>query len=158
MGRAVRAISEDQLHVTLKFYGDVPFDRIPQISLALDAACAMASEFDWSIQGLGAFPSAARPSVVWGGVRDGETMTALAGSISAESEQRGFASERRPFHPHVTLARVRFRPPALAELIRDSRNDEYGTQHTSEVVLFSSTLGTSGSVYTRLHTARLARK
>lgn len=158
IGWPVRVVREDQLHVTLKFFGDVTRDQIATISRCQDTACANHSEFGWRLQGLGAFPSLKRISVVWAGAANGERLQSLAESLSTECEKAGFDSENRPFHPHLTLARVKFRPPAeVVELIQAKANVDYGAQQTREVVLFQSTLLASGPSYRRLHSSPLNR-
>lgn len=157
MGKAVRAVRDDQLHVTLKFYGDAAKEVVPPLSEELTRTAAQATPFDWSLRGVGAFPSPARPSVVWAGAADDDgRLSELAESIERFSERLGFSREARPFHPHVTLARVKFRPPPeLGELLRESAEQEFGPQRAEEIILYRSELGPGGSVYTPLHVARL---
>jgi RNA 2',3'-cyclic 3'-phosphodiesterase len=156
LGKAVRAVSADHLHVTLKFYGDVSRDAVPGLADTLERVASEVVPFDWSLCGTGAFPSAARRSVIWAGTKQTQQFAALADAIEAESEMLGFAREARRFHPHITLARVRFRPPAeLGELLCETAAQEFGPQRAEEIVLFRSVLGSGGSVYSPLHVARL---
>ncbi|HEX6987765.1 MAG TPA: RNA 2',3'-cyclic phosphodiesterase [Planctomycetaceae bacterium] len=156
MGKAVRAVRADQLHVTLKFFGDVDESLIPSMTAGLDRVAADGEPFGWSLRGTGAFPSPARPSVVWAGVEDAGRFAALAEGVERFSEALGFAREPKAFHPHVTLARVKFRPPpSLGDLLRETAGEEFGPQRAEGIVLYRSDLGPGGSAYTVLHVARL---
>jgi 2'-5' RNA ligase len=157
MGKAVRPVREDQLHLTLKFLGDVEKSLVPAIAEGMTRAVASADAFDWALRGTGAFPSSARPSVIWAGADAGDRFASLAEQIESACEPLGFPRETRPFRAHVTLARVRFRPPpALAEWLHETADAEFGPQRAEEVVLFRSELGPGGSVYTPVHVVKLA--
>ena len=107
----MRPVRAQNLHVTLKFYGDIDEAQAAELAKGCDEIAARTSPFKWTISGTGAFPTIARPSVIWAGARDAEPLVQLANAVEHLSEQLGFARERRPFHPHVTVARIRCRPP-----------------------------------------------
>lgn len=156
MGNAVRPVRDDQLHVTLKFLGDVEEQLIPEIAEQTSRALEETSAFEWTLRGTGVFPSASRPSVVWAGTDASEPFTSLAEQIESACEPLGFPRESRPFRPHVTLARIKFRPPPeLATWLRETAQTEFGPQRAEEVILFQSILAPRGSVYTPLHVVKL---
>lgn len=156
MGKAVRPVREDQLHVTLKFLGDVDELLVPAIAEELSRALDGTPAFDWILRGTGAFPSASRPSVVWAGADAAAPFASLAEQIESACEPLGFPRERRPFHPHVTLARIKFRPPPeLATWLRETSQIEFAPQRAEEVTLFQSNLAPGGSIYTPLHIVKL---
>jgi 2'-5' RNA ligase len=156
MGKAVRPVREDQLHVTLKFLADTNADIVPRLAEDLTRELAGTGAFDWNLRGTGAFPSPARPSVVWAGGDDNQRFRSLAERVERAAAVHGFAREARAFHPHVTLARIKFRPPfALGELLRETASQEFGRQRAAEVVLYRSELGRGGSVYMPLHVVTL---
>jgi len=146
------------LHFTLKFLGAVPEARIEAIAGALSEAGRAASPFEARIRGLGAFPSAACPRVVWAGVTDGAAqMTELARRVDTALAALGFAREERPFSPHVTLGRARRpgRNPALADALERATAREFGRIPVPSASLMRSELGPRGARYTELVTARL---
>lgn len=156
MGKAVRPVREDQLHVTLKFLGDTAAGLVPSLAEDLTRELAGIGAFDWNLRGTGAFPSTARPSVVWAGSKDDAGLRSLAERVERAAAAHGFASGARAFHPHVTLARIKFRPPpALGESLRETASQEFGRQQATEVILYRSELGPGGSVYTPLHVVKL---
>ncbi|MGH7128895.1 MAG: RNA 2',3'-cyclic phosphodiesterase, partial [Planctomycetaceae bacterium] len=127
MGRAVRAVAADGLHVTLKFLGDTRQDAVAEIEETLRAVVAETAAFDVRLVGLGAFPHAGRPSAVWAGIQDAEPLTEIAAELERALEPLGFAAEQRAFQPHLTLARVKSKPPpALGELLSAHAATEFG--------------------------------
>lgn len=95
-------------HLTLAFLGDGPPERVPALAQALAPVAAGSRPFDLVLAGWGAFPDPARPRVVWIGVRDGAApLTALAHAVRAAIARVGAPRDDRPFHPHLTVLRVR---------------------------------------------------
>jgi RNA 2',3'-cyclic 3'-phosphodiesterase len=95
-------------HVTLRFLGEVDPDGIERIVAAMPAAAGSVAPFDLGLGGVGAFPSAAGPRVVWLRVREGEDeVRRLAAGVSDALARIGWPPEPGPFVPHVTLFRVR---------------------------------------------------
>lgn len=157
MGRAVRVVSTDGMHVTLKFLGDINPAAVPPIAQALKAAVQGTSAFEARMVGLGAFPHADRPSVVWVGFEDAEPLVAIAERLEKGLRPLGFRRERREFQPHVTLARVRSKPPAeLAELLNELASTPFGVVAIDSVKLIRSELRPEGSLYTELESVPLS--
>ena len=149
-------ICEDQLHITLKFLGDVPSEQIPAISQVMTESVRLVSPCDLVLHGLGAFPHVRRPSVIWVGVRQGEPLTRLVEQLEARLLPLGFAPERRPFHPHITLLRFRVRPPdAVFQLLEQESDTDFGRVPLASVKLFQSELLKGGARHTVLATATL---
>jgi len=151
--RNVAWVAPGNLHITLKFLGDVDEARVEAIAASLRQALAGAPAFDAVVGGLGAFPTPARARVVWAGVRAGaEAMVGVAGRVEAALASFGFPQEARPFSPHVTLGRVRVprRDPGLAEALGDGEGREFGTVRVERVLLVRSRLSPRGSEYSEL--------
>jgi RNA 2',3'-cyclic 3'-phosphodiesterase len=147
------------LHVTLKFLGGVDPGRLDAVRESLVRAVEGLSTFDLVVEGLGAFPSATRPRVIWGGVASGrEAMVALAEGVERELAALGFARETRAFSPHVTLGRVREPRPNrdLAAAIERGRGLSFGAVRVDRVSLMRSDLSPHGARYTELGFAPLA--
>lgn len=151
-------VAAENLHLTLKFLGGVDEARVPAVIDALRAAVAGHRPFEIEVTGLGAFPSAARPRVLWAGVTTGhEAMTTLADAVETALARLGFPREDRAFSPHITFARIREqrRAPALAEALSIAATQRFGRVTVREVTLMRSDLSPRGARYTPLASAPL---
>ncbi|MCH7685434.1 MAG: RNA 2',3'-cyclic phosphodiesterase [Planctomycetes bacterium] len=156
MGRPVKPVSADNLHVTLKFLGDTNPTRVPEISNAVSEAVDGEKTFEGQIVGLGAFPRIQRPSVIWAGLENGEPLKRIAESLETMLSGLNFHPEQKPFHPHLTLARIKSKPPPeLAELLNENQTTDFGVVSISSVELFQSELQPNGPRYTVLASAKL---
>jgi 2'-5' RNA ligase len=156
MGRAVRAMSPDHLHVTLKFLGDVPLEQTAAIARAIAESVRDAPGFTAELRGLGAFPHLDRPTVVWVGYAEPGLMSQLAGQIEIGLDPLGYPREQRPYHPHATLARVKSRPPdSLRQLVEQHAATGFGPTEVGAVELYQSELNRDGPRYTVLARAPL---
>lgn len=156
MGRAVRPVRADHLHVTLKFLGDVAAERVPEIARVMQSTVATHEPFEVRVVGLGAFPRRERPSVVWAGMEDARPLVDLAEELELALDDLGYPPEARAFHPHLTLARIKSRPPEeLDELFDRHEKEEFARQLVEEVRLYQSELGRDGAVHTIVAAADL---
>lgn len=158
MARDIAWVVPANLHLTLKFLGAVDEGRVGAVVDALARASAGASAFDTHFRGVGGFPSATRPRVVWAGVTEGAGATVeLAGRVDEELAGLGFAREARPFSPHVTLGRVRQpgRNPALADALEREATRDFGGIRIAGACLMRSEISPRGARYTELATVRL---
>lgn len=159
--RGVRWVTPENIHVTLKFLGDVSAEQIPAIQRALADACAGIAPFALSIADVGAFPNTRRPNVVWVGARDDAGSTALlAKRVDDACAALGFAREERAFTPHLTLGRVhRDAAPSdrqfIGEMILNAKVGDLGRVRVERVSVMKSELRPGGSVYTRLGEVQL---
>ena len=116
--------------------------------------------FEARICGLGAFPSAGRPRVVWAGVTDGASeMIEFARRVDVALAALGLPRDERPFSPHVTLGRVRRpgRNPVLTDALESASAREFGRVRVSSAALIRSELGPRGARYTELATVGLGQ-
>ncbi|OGO68856.1 MAG: 2'-5' RNA ligase [Chloroflexi bacterium RBG_19FT_COMBO_62_14] len=160
-GAPVRWVRANGIHLTLRFLGDTEVERIPDVKQALLKVASTYPGFSIRLAGLGCFPNARRPRVVWLGVEE-ETgvLPALQAATEAACRELGFQPEARPFSPHLTLGRVRrdADPKAVSDLGRAVEGEEQGSlgsMGVDEVCLFQSDLKPDGAVYTKLLAARL---
>jgi 2'-5' RNA ligase len=144
-----RWVRPENLHVTLKFIGEVPEAKLAAIREALAGVCSerpVALDF----HGLGFFPNEKHPHVFWAGITASPNLKTLAADIDGATEKLGIPREQRPFSPHLTLAR--FEPPRLPEKLRaailENAAREFGTLRTSQFHLIESKLKPSGAEYT----------
>ena len=153
------------LHLTLKFLGEVDPGATADIITALESACAGRGAPGLSVVGCGAFPKARAPRVVWLGLGgQTEQVAQMAQAVQTALEPLGFAPEDRAFRPHLTLGRVR-RPrkgakaPSTAPLSRAlaALATAAGPSFKADqAVLMKSTLTKSGPIYEPLHRVTLA--
>ena len=146
-------------HLTLEFLGEVPPERIPAIGAALGPIGAEVPPFDLTLEGVGAFPSRARPRVVWVGATHGrEEVTELARRVASALAPLGLPAPRETFEPHLTLFRVRSerdRVRALDLLEARTPAPAARTVHVREIVLKESVLGPGGAVHRTIATVPL---
>lgn len=151
--REARWVRIEGAHVTLKFIGEIPLERAEDIKAAL-ATVPFPAPIKMSFRGLGFFPNERRPRVLWAGIEAGDELGALAAAIETALEPVGIARERRPFSPHLTLARFDS-PSGLKRLhagIAAAGSLEFGHAIAAEFRLYQSVLKRSGAEYTRLAT------
>jgi 2'-5' RNA ligase len=155
----VKWVAAHNLHLTVKFVGDVPSREIVRVCEAVELGAAEVEPFDVEVRGAGAFPNAHRPRTLWLGVGKGEAkMVALHDRVEDALSELGHRKEHRRFHSHLTLGRVRRGGPAvtqLGELVERHADFDVGKITVAEAVVFSSQLGPKGPTYEALSRVRL---
>ena len=153
-GRHVRWVQTEGLHLTLRFLGPTPPDRVDAVADAVArAARVQPGPFEIRLGGAGAFPDASRPRALWVGIRVGaENLGRLAAAVEAALNADGWDLERRPYRPHLTIARTDgVRAGATAgELLVAQAADVDLSFEASGVVLYRSHLGHGPARYERL--------
>jgi len=146
----IKTVESKNLHITFKFLGDTPVDRIDDVVSALKKACQDVSSFELSVEGVGVFPKREYVKVVWIGLKKGEVkLKELASSIDEELQKIGFSAEKRKFSSHVTVGRVKFvkDKSSFLELIDTYCDVCFSKQKISQLMLMKSTLTPSGPIY-----------
>jgi 2'-5' RNA ligase len=141
---------EENLHLTLKFLGDTPVSKVAALSEAIERAAEKVSPFDANVGGCGAFPLRGQPRVLWLGIGDPNgSLAKLSHALEDECDQAGFSRDMRPFHPHLTVARLRQPHGAhrLAEVHKAMGFDPVPLS-VRDVCLIRSELRSEGSRYT----------
>lgn len=143
--------SPENLHLTTKFIGDWPEERLGELVSALRGLPSR-DPIGIEIRGLGFFPNAQSPRVFWAGVHAAPGLAELARDTDRAAVALGIAPENRPFSPHLTLARVKDPVPmnALRQAIASLPSSDFGSFTASAFHLYHSRLTPSGSVYTKL--------
>ena len=152
-GADVRWVRPASIHLTIKFLGQSPAEAVDQIAAALAPAAAACPSLNLKPAGVGVFPSHARPRVIWAGLSgDVEELIGLAGRVDEALVPLGFAPEKRPFNPHLTLGRVKSirGRSRLAEALARLGGWEGPELRAGELILFRSQLNPTGAVYTPL--------
>ena len=154
----IRWVRVDGLHLTLRFLGPTPEDRVPPLTAGADALASADAPFEVVLAGGGAFPSLARPRSLWVGVSEGaDRLANLADGLTAAAGECGLVLDTRAFTPHLTIARtdgVRL-GPAAAHALEEAADGLDARFTVDRVVLFRSILGGGPARYEPLHEARL---
>lgn len=142
---------EENLHLTLKFFGDTAINRVESLSQALKQAAAHTSDFELVIQGCGTFPPRGQPKVLWIGISPKTEPACLQvyQAIEDECARAGCKRDQRRFHPHLTIARLRDSSGSreLAALHQESAFEPRSFR-VGNVCFIRSELSSSGSKYT----------
>ena len=149
---------ESNIHLTVKFLGEIRKSSVEQISLAAGKSSAGFASFSIEIGGTGAFPKRGVPKVLWIGVRDlSGQLSELHKQLELECARLGFPQEERLFHPHLTVARLR-RPQGSRALAATHQGLAFAPLvfEVSELLVIRSELKTEGSRYTVLSRHSLA--
>jgi len=163
IGGLVRWVPPENMHLTLKFLGDISPSSVEFLIQMLRNEAENVSGFSLQLTGLGSFPSLKRPRVVYIGFHAPAGLDALQRGIEAAARRLGYEAEDRPFSPHLTLGRVRQNVTAadqqkIRRVIEGTQVDVLGTARVDSVHLYKSELKPGGSVYTRLYSAPLKKQ
>ena len=153
----------ENLHLTLKFLGDVPETELAGVCRAVRAAVAEQDPLEIECAGLGAFPDKERPRTLWVGIRQGEEpFRMLQEQIDDRLTRYGFPPERRRFHGHLTIGRISRRDGLTADQLEQVRGiiereqaSEGIFMNVEQVITFSSFLESEGRVYQPIDHASL---
>ncbi len=145
-------VKSANIHVTLKFLGEVPEDKIQDVFTATDSGCKGVKKFRMGLKGLGGFPNLKKPRVIWVGTSTGEKeITELQKKVEQELEKIGFPKEERSFTPHFTIGRIKI-PKGIEKLSEAVEQIGFVTEEfdVNEVVVIRSQLNLAGAIYTPL--------
>lgn len=145
-------VRPSNIHVTLKFLGEVPEEKIDEVFDATERSVEGNKRFNMSLKNTGGFPNLRRPRVIWIGTGSGaEELFRLAERIEEEMEKIGFPREKRKFSPHFTMGRVKS-AKNIEPLVRQVKSIDFETEEIPvvEVVVMRSQLHPDGAIYTPL--------
>jgi len=149
---ALRLVSQENIHLTLKFLGEVKEEVIPEVSTAMKDALQGIEPFDVTFRGLGTFPSLNYMRVVWVGIgKNREKLIEAQRSLDKRLAKLGFRRDKR-FEPHLTLARVKSQrgKGELREFIMKHADTDFGAVRIEMVELKKSVLTPKGPIYTTI--------
>jgi 2'-5' RNA ligase len=159
-GAPVRWVSAHNIHLTIKFLGNVSVSSLEILKRILFAEVGRHTSFEISVGELGAFPSISRPRVVWVGIEAPAELDALQRGVETEMARLGYSREKRAFSPHLTLGRVSRNADSreihrISDVVGNYKLGFLGATRIQEVHLYRSDLQPGGAVYTRLDSAAL---
>jgi 2'-5' RNA ligase len=153
-----RWVKPQAMHLTLRFIGaEVPAEKVDPIREALAGIEAQA--FDVTLGGVGRFPPSRKkaPRVLWVGIQAAPALLTLHDAVERALEPVGFKPEKRPFNPHITLARLKTHKPTpqADAFLAEQADFVAGTFHVDRFILYQSELTPQGAIYTHLGVYRL---
>ncbi len=159
-GVPVRWIPVENIHLTLKFLGDVSLANLEILQKIFQTEVANHHLFEFSVGGVGAFPGSRNPRVIWVGVEAPSDLTNLQRGIETAMARLGYAREDRPFSAHLTLGRVSRNASShdlhgIGDVLETAKVGFLGVAHVDLIHLYRSDLKPSGAVYTRIFSAPL---
>jgi len=153
-GNPVRWVKPEQLHLTLRFLGNVPKDSMDNLAAALHRAAAGVAPLRLVLEGAGCYPNRDSPRVVWVGIRgDLDSLRGLQAQIEQEAQAFGDHTDERVFQPHLTMGRVTAGAiPArkVGEVIERAAVPKLGDWTVRQILLMQSELSSGGARYTTL--------
>ncbi len=156
---ALKLVKIENLHLTLKFLGEISEERLEEIIKSCQIIGQRFSPFSLSFKGIGIFPNIKRARVIWAGVEEGtESLKKMSKLLEEELEKRGFPAEKREFQCHLTLARVkRLREgrEVLEDLIKKFREHQFCSFWVDSLNIMKSELKKEGASYTVLEEIKL---
>ena len=154
----IKWVKSDNIHITLKFLGNIEEKMIPQLKTAIERSAENVDPFEIEVKGEGCFPNVNRPRIVWVGVDNGkDTLSRIAAKIEIECSKLGFEKENRPYRPHLTIGRVKKFIKNTEELRRYFSESPFRSEvfTADEIILMKSDLKPDGPVYTPLEIIKL---
>lgn len=155
----IRWVPMQNVHLTLKFLGDVSPSNLNLIKQMLTAEAGQHPCFEMQIKSIGSFPNSRRPRVIWVGLHAPAALESLQRGIESASARLGYATDEKSFSPHLTIGRVKqnLSAPEIQRIraeLEKTKIGLLGVVHVDGAHLFKSDLQPSGSVYTKLFSAR----
>ena len=155
---AVRWVKPQNIHLTLRFLGNTALEKLSLFTTRMDEIIGKHQAFDLQLAGIGCFPNARRPRVLWIGINGAKDRL---GSLQANVEdlvvESGWKRENRRYHPHLTLGRVKNSREVAESDIQWGKIMQRGLIPVSAIHLIESTLTPSGALYTIRHTSCLRK-
>jgi len=149
----VKWYGESTIHLTLKFFGNIPLTEVLDINKSVKKAISEINPFSFVTRGLGGFPNLEKPRVFWAGIDDGKAeIEKLAASLD-KFLQESYGAEIRKFVPHITLGRINRKIELNKKQIHEFNqfeNKKFGVTTVNGINLYSSELTPSGPVYSKI--------
>jgi 2'-5' RNA ligase len=151
--RGIKWVRPEGMHLTLKFLGEINEEKVPWIERVLKRISEKYEPFPLRVKGTGYFPPKSKtPRVLWVAVEEVESLKRLQSDMEEEMETLGFPKERRTFHPHLTLGRVKTSSDIKETLqfFEKHRDKNFGEMEAQKITFFRSVLKPSGAEYSVL--------
>lgn len=156
--RSIKWVSEDGMHLTLKFLGEISKEKVAEIENLITRISEKYRPFLLKLKGTGFFPPNRKAAMVlWVGVEEEKNLEALQFQLEGELEKLGFPREKRRFHPHLTLGRVKnpYNLEPTLSLLEKYRERSFGEMKVEKITFFQSILRPTGAEYSILSEFKL---
>lgn len=159
-GADIRWVRSENIHLTLKFLGDIEEKDVAGILEKIKGTCSSYQSIPVEIAGVGVFPNIRAPRVLWAGVESEEMLARLHLEMDKGLASLGFKQENRTFAPHLTLGRFKSfkNKAALADKLDLHKGDKFGSIEVISISLMKSVLSAAGPKYSRLAEIYLGNK
>lgn len=146
----IKWVDPNNIHITLKFFGETPVEEIPVITAALHEALEGVKPFEIKLANTGIFGSYYKPRVIWVGINTNDMLNKLSNNVIASLEKSGYLNDRQNFVPHLTLGRIKEIKDKnhFQEVVAHFSNYSYQTQMIHGFSLYDSILRKEGPEYT----------
>ncbi|HID26125.1 MAG TPA: RNA 2',3'-cyclic phosphodiesterase [Thermoplasmata archaeon] len=153
----LKMVEPENIHLTLKFLGDTKEKIIPDIEELMKQSTEDIPPFEVNLQGAGVFPNKNYITIIWIGMEKKQELTFIAEKLDELLQNLGYKKERRPFSPHVTVARVKRikEKNALLSLLEEYRETDFGKLKVDSIKLKKSDLTPKGPIYTTIREIKL---
>ena len=153
--QALKWVSPENLHLTIKFLGDGPDKNIDSIKALISGTLQGKKAFNISVEGLGMYPNQNKPRVIWLGIKDYQPLSAIHKALDQALVEANVERDRRGFSPHLTIARIRGRTDfstaqEIGKTLSQFKVDSLGSCLVEKVCLYKSVLTPEGPIYTKL--------
>lgn len=152
LGKGVKWVKPGNVHLTVKFLGNLTEDQVARVSETLRTICAGTAPFKLELGSPGVFPNLRSPRILWLGLNGQlDCLEEFRNQVEKALAAQGFEPDNRPFIPHITIGRIKGRPPSRERLVRFLRSETAG--HVSivdKLYFYQSRLTPAGPVYTPL--------
>ncbi len=150
-GASIKLVEIENIHITLKFLGDIEDHQVEKVSRVIRNITF--KPFEFTVEGVGVFPNLKRPKTIWAGISSGVSELAnLFNVVNGGLAKLGFEKDRRSFHPHLTIARVRGgqNRDRLVDALLGLEEMEFGKVKVDRIYLKKSVLTSRGPIYSTI--------
>ena len=154
----IKWVETENIHITLKFFGETREEKIPEICLALKDAALRSQPFDLTLNHIGVFGGFYKPRVVWIGIEGSEELRILAQNVMTNLQTIGYAQEEEEFTPHLTIGRIKYinDKKYFSQVIEKQKDVFIQKSHVENIHLYESLLRPEGPVYTIIESFTLS--
>ncbi len=149
---SIKWVEQDNLHLTLKFFGETPVDQIDLIVSVLSESINSQQKFSLNIENIGVFGSSYQPKLIWAGIENADVLKCLWESIQQQLKMIDYGSGRQNFVPHLTLGRIRSLndKSLFQQIIKKHKSNKFQTFKVDRVILYESVLKSGGAVHSMI--------
>jgi len=150
---SIKWVSLNNMHLTLKFFGETHSEKIKSIILNLEDVLISKKVFEFNIEKIGVFGSSYQPKLVWAGISNNKKLKEFENEVKMNLEKIGYVNDRQNFVPHLTLGRIKQLKDKILfqEIIQKHRNLTFQKVELNKIYLYESVLERTGPIYNVIH-------